>query len=158
MYIQHITLSTGHNARTSRTDVSDETLAVLVPWLNAGIESRAPQLLPVPQLSHYSAVAIVERGTLVCTIYGPPGPHMSEPPPLVTFGVAQRSRQGGELWDMLVGQFGAKPGLQKPSEPWCAVALHPSLAADPAVQWIGDLERCIAWAWITRNPAIDDTP
>jgi hypothetical protein len=23
------------------------------------------------------------------------------------------------------------------------------------IGWMGDFERCVAWAWITRNPAIE---
>lgn len=161
MYINHITLSTGHCNRSRRADVDDATLAVLVPWLDAAVATGTAQPLPVAALSHYSAVALSEGGGLICTIYAPGGPHVPGQPahgegnPLVTLGVAQRSRQGGDLWAQLVASFGAKTGLQKPAEPWCAVALHPGLALQrDAAQFIGDLERCIAWAWITRRPAI----
>lgn len=160
-YIRHITLTTGHCNRSSRAEVDDATLAVLAPWLVKAVASGAPQPLPVDDLSHYSAVAFTDGGGLVVTIYAPSGPHVpgqsSRPggTPLVTIGVAQRSRHGGNLWAMMVASFGAAAGLAKPQEPWCAVALHPAVALhEDAARWLGDLERCIAWAWITRRPLL----
>ena len=40
--------------------------------------------------------------------------------------------------------------------PWLAVITHPTLAAHlGATEWLGDFERCVAWAWITRHPAVE---
>jgi hypothetical protein len=157
-YINHITLSTGHNRRSPRSEVGDDTLALLHPWLTAALNSGDIVPLPVPSLAHFGVRAIKEVG-LVVTIYGPNGPHTPGKPhrgewmPLVTLGVAQRSREAGDLWAMLVANFGARAGLKAPATPWVAVALHPSASGYPeALDWLGDLERCIAWAWITRNP------
>jgi hypothetical protein len=59
------------------------------------------------------------------------------------------------LWQMMVETFGAHPSAQMPSTPWCAMALHAPLMAHPDVlEWLSDLERCIAWAWMTRNPVL----
>lgn len=162
MYINHITLTTGHLGRSPRAAVADDALAVLVPWLQDAIASPDGLPIPVPPLAHYSCKAMVESGALVATIFAPAGPHTSGQPyagdmlPLITFGVAQRSRQGGGLWALMVAQFGAAEGLQEPATPWCAVAIHPSIAGYPeAAKWLGDLERCIAWAWITRNAQLE---
>ena len=36
-----------------------------------------------------------------------------------------------------------------PEPPWCAVEIHPALALYPAAaEWLGDFERCVAWAWV----------
>lgn len=84
---------------------------------------------------------------------------ISEPqgPALVTMAVAMRPRQGAGLWRTLHNLLGgAMPPLvtdpaTQPPAPWLAVALHlPALlpAPHPALHWLGDAERCIAWAWI----------
>lgn len=158
MYITHLTLNTGHTARTPRSDVSASVTKLLADWLPATVNSGRVHALPVPELSHFSAQVSMEDGGLVVTVSAPLGPHTpgqvhaGQTIPLVTFGVAQRSRQGALLWAMLLQSFGAKPGLQAPVTPWCAVALHPSLGAyTEPVDWLGDFERCVAWAWITRN-------
>lgn len=162
MYINHITLTTGHIARTSRGDVASEVTALLAPWLQDIINSGRAHPLPVPALSHYSAQALVQDGALVVTVYAPAGPHIQGRPhdgggmPLVTFGVAQRSRHAAKLWGTLIQAFPMHPGVTMPDAPWLAVALHPSMAAYAgAVDWLADFERSIAWSWITRNPTID---
>ena len=40
-YINHVTLTTGHCRRSPRDEVSDETLAILHPWMTGAIESIA---------------------------------------------------------------------------------------------------------------------
>lgn len=159
MYLNHITLNTGHLARTSRTDVAPAVTQLLASWLPATLNSGKYHHLPVPELSHFSAQIFVQDGALVVTVSASVGPHQQGKPhngqtmPLVTFGVAQRSRQGAPLWSMLVKAFGCVAGLQQPGTPYCAVAIHPRIAAyKGATGWLGDFERCVAWAWITRNP------
>lgn len=40
---------------------------------------------------------------------------------------------------------------QVPPEPWVAVRIEVGAAVMPeAMAWTGDLERCLAWAWIER--------
>lgn len=146
-YIAHITLSTGHIRRSPRSEVGDDALAVLVPWLEAARAAGEPIPLPAESLAHYSGKVMLEDGALLCTIYGPGAV------PLVTFGVAQRSRQGEPLWELLAGMGQPSPAARMPSAPWCGVVLHPSAVLFPdAMEWLGDLERCVAWAWITRKP------
>lgn len=164
MYINHITLTTGHLVRSERAGVADQTLEAVSPWLRAAIDAGRPVPLPVHELAHFSARAMMSEGGLVVTIYGPAGPYQAGKPhagehiPLVTMAAAQRSRHGAPLWHQMVAAFGAKTGLLRPAEPWCAVALHPSIAGYPdAAHWLGDFERCIAWAWITRNPDLQAT-
>jgi len=159
-FINHITLSTGHCRPSPRAEVDDETLAILGPWLDQARKSGNIEPLPVAPLSHYGAMVIKDVG-LVVTIYGPRGPHTpgqshsGEWLPLVTLGIAQRSRESGDLWASLLAHLGGKTGIMAPTPPWVAVSIHDTIASYPeALQWIGDLERCIAWAWITRNPAL----
>lgn len=158
-YLNCITLSTGHCLRTPRSEVHDETLALLVPWLNRAVETGNVEPLPVPALSHFGARAIKDIG-LVVTIYGPLGPHMTGHPhsgkwlPLSTLGIAQRSRESADLWVSMLAHFGGKPGITAPGAPWAAVAIHATLGGYPdALQWLTDFERCLAWAWISRHRA-----
>jgi hypothetical protein len=159
MHLNHITLNTGHLARTSRADVAPEVTQLLADWLPGTINSGRTHALPVPSLSHFAVQVFVQDGGLVVTVVAPMGPHQQGQPhagqtmPLITMGVAQRSRQGAPLWSMLISAFGSVAGLQQPGTPWCAVAVHPSIAAyDGPVDWLGDFERCVAWAWLTPNP------
>lgn len=70
-------------------------------------------------------------------------------------GVAQRGEQGAKLWGLLCGVHVGKAGCIKPDEPWCGVVVHPSIGTYRGdLAWVGDFERCVAWAWITRHPVI----
>ena len=163
MYINHTTLTSGHNARTSRVDVADDVLAIVVPWLQSIVGAGQKSPLPVPALRHFSAIAYVQDGGLIVTVYGPTGPHRTGQPasadiPLVTFGVAQRSRHSEPLWAMLLANFEHPAGIKQPETPWCAVVMHPSIMAHAdAIGWLADFERCVAWAWITRNTQLEST-
>lgn len=159
-YINHITLSTGHCRRSPRAEVNDATLSILHLWLERARASGEIEPLPVAALSHFAGRVTKEIG-LVVTIYGPAGPHTPGSPhkgrhlPIVTIGIAQRSREARDLWAHLIAHFGAKNGIDAPVTPWCAVALHDNIAGfTDALRWLGDLERCIAWAWMTRNAAL----
>ena len=164
MYINHITLASGHVARTDRSDVNSAVTQLLADWLPDTINSGKAHPLPVAELSQFSAQVFVEGGALVVTVSAPVGPHEQGKPhfgpvmPLITMGVAQRSRQGAGLWSALTKAFDTRPGLEQPGTPWLAVAVHPSIAAYAGpVEWLGDFERCVAWAWITRNPNLRST-
>ena len=159
MFLNHLTLSTGHLVRSARSDVGPAVTLLLDKWLRSCIDSGRPHPLPLPPLSHFSVQALLEDGALVVTVFAPHGPHQPGKPyvgrttPLVTFGVAQRSRQGAQLWGMLIKVFPVKDGLEPPDTPYCAVAVHSSVIAfDGPTEWLGDFERCVAWTWLTRNP------
>jgi hypothetical protein len=150
-YIHHITLTTGHLVARPRSEVTDETLAIMVPWLREAIAAAGPVEIPV---IGYPARAVVEDGGLVVTVYSPK-PDIGPSLPLVTFGVAARSRVAPKLWELLSAMPGVVPGIEQPSVPWCAAVLHPALAADlEAAEWLADFEHVVAWCWVTRNPEL----
>ncbi len=149
MYLNHITLSTGHTRRSARAEVSDGTIGALTPWLQSAIAHKDDYPLPgtLGTADGFVAQVSVEHGALLCSV------GQQQTGPLVTFGVAARSRQSGELWAMLCAQYGAAEALMAPATPWCAVALHSAFALQHGMAaWIGDFERCVAWTWIERNP------
>lgn len=77
--------------------------------------------------------------------------------PLVTFGVAARSRGAAELWGMMHDTSGGY-GLMTdpntvPGSPWCAVRVEPSMLADldEPWRWLAAYEVEVATAWIERR-------
>ena len=82
---------------------------------------------------------------------------MDEPIPLVTFGVGVQG-DTGPLWQYLCRVIANIPGFgfpdaidpeSPPPTPWCGVGLHVPLllgAYPDALHWLGDFERCVAWA------------
>ena len=148
MYINHITLNTGSIDRTSRVDVSDDVVAALRPWLKEALTNKGD--FPLPSVlgmgDDHRAQVTVQKGALVCTVFGP------QLAPLVTFGVAERSRHA-HLWTTMTAQFGAKDGIKEPSTPWCAVVQHPAYSAyQDASSRVGEFVRSVAWARIEGGP------
>ena len=139
-YLHHVTLATGHQRRSPRAEVAESAMAVMAAWLDRALLVEAPQPLPVPG---YTAEAMTAPGGLVVTVSAVAGV------PLVTFGVARRARNAAGLWRRLSGLAQVQES-EPPPAPWIGVVVLPALATDPAVRWLGDFERCIAWAWIER--------
>lgn len=142
-YLNHITLSPGHTRRSPRAEVSDETIKALQPWLKAGLKTGEDTPLPGDLGAIYSASLTLLDGSLNCTV-------KRGELPLVQFAVAARSRHA-RLWPLLAGLAG-NPDLPEPGTPWLAVRLLPGLQSDlAATGWLGDFERCAAWAWIDKS-------
>lgn len=156
MFINCITLTTGHNARTSREGVPDDVLVIVEQWLLEIINTDQRSPLPVEKLSHYSAVAFEQEGGLMVTVYGPLGQRQQDQPaiadiPLVTFGIAQKPHQAESLWAVMLANFDHPADIKQPSTPWCAVVMHSTIISHrDAMPWIAEFERCVAWAWIMR--------
>lgn len=146
-YLWHITLETGHSRRSPRAEVDDEVVAVMAAFVVRALNSGA--VAPMPGPLGYGARVSGEGGVLMVTIARLPLV------PLVTFGVATRSRHSARLWRLL--HDGAASPLRTdradvPSPPWLGVRLEPGILSDPtALSWLADAERCIAWAWIERG-------
>ena len=146
-YIHHVTLTTGHTRRSWRYEITPEAMYVVAGLLEQAVvegEAAIPAAEPACNVS-----VTVEGQCMIATVWGP------ERAPLVTLGVAARARCGAKLWPML-HHHAALPLVtrteERPDEPWCAVRLEPGIAIyTDAAHWLGDFERCIAWAWLARR-------
>ncbi len=70
--------------------------------------------------------------------------------PVAIFGVADTAEAATPIWGGLV-EIAAHWHIEVPDKlpelPWCAAVI---LASSPAVEWLGDFERCVARAWLER--------
>ena len=149
-YIHHLTITTGHTRKSYRNEVASDIIDTLQATLSAAI---AGQLPPLPgDLSGYHLSAGAVGRCLMATVWAPPKAVPSRPTPLVTIGVAARSRCAADLWGRLVESHPAPLQPAMPDAPWCAVQLQPGIMSDiGAMGWLGDFERCLAWAWLERQ-------
>ncbi|AVQ00330.1 hypothetical protein C7S18_23825 (plasmid) [Ahniella affigens] len=148
--LNHITLTTGHARWSPRSEVSESFLRELVPMIRE-CEKHGVVDLPTPsglmQLSRLEGPGPADQ--TACWAIRPPGG-----PALVTIALAISRDAGVDMWAML--HMIEEPGNPRstragePAEaPWLAVIPHVALALYPdASAWLGDAERCIAWAWI----------
>lgn len=130
-YIWHVTLDTGHGRRSLRNEIDAATITIVRQQIDEALAAGSAAIL-----EGYTLTATTPAGALLATVTGNAGP-------LAIIGVARSSLQSAALWRRLDAE-GAPP-----SPPWCAVRLQAPLASDlDAAGWLGDYERCIAWAWL----------
>lgn len=156
VYVTHVTLTSGHSRKSYRDEVGDEAVMLCADLIDQALD--LPHLHAViPRTDGCSLSATAEGSSLVATIWSPPVELRGSSPqrvPLVTLGVATRDRHGAKLWRLLhasrESQLQTSPE-QVPGAPWVAARVEVGAALMPeAMHWCGDLERCLAWAWIER--------
>ena len=151
MHIHHLTITTGHSRRSNRHEIAPQVLAdlrgMLAAALPPGAQTGRIDLTMIEPAGHW--LRLTRHGRcLLCTL-------MRDDVPLVTFGIATHSRCGAGMWRALLRDADILPDARPPDparapqEPWIAARLEPGLGLAPdAAQWAGDLERCVAWAWL----------
>jgi hypothetical protein len=147
MYIQQIMLNTGSITRVNRDDVQDDVVAVLGAWVEQGLTDNGDISLPgvLGASDIYRAQVTRINGGLVCTVFG------ALLVPLVTFGVAVRSRHS-HLWITMVEQLGSAKEIKVPEAPWCAVVLHPAYQTHQgALSWLDQFVQSVAWSRLRRG-------
>ena len=149
-YIRHVTLTTGHTRDSLPGEVSDDVLATVGVMIDR-IVADDTETVPIPGFPGYSLGGKASSKCLAATVWadGPPSEVIA------TIGVATHSRCGATLWRGL-HDWGTAPVVTDPDrcppEPWVAAALEGPIAQHPgATTWLGDFERCLAWAWVVRQ-------
>jgi len=152
-YLHHVTLTTGDTRRSYRRECNDGLIRELAPIV-AQCEREGIAELPSPtglmRLDRISENDRPSRHIAIWSIREPQGPA------LVTLALAMEDRAGAGVWRALHSGHAEPMPLatradSRPGAPWLAVMLHLPAALPrphPAIPWLGDAERCIAWAWI----------
>ena len=154
-YIEHLTITSGNSRRCWREEVADEILDMLRPLIDRAIKTG--RHVPLPDVVSPRSTITASQGrarALVVTVWGPAvGARIGQfdATPLVTLGVAPTSLASAELWRQMVPGGGEEqlPQPPAPAVPWLAVLVHPTVTLwSEALSWLGDFERCLAWAWV----------
>lgn len=147
-YLRHLTLDTGHQRDSYRDEVADDVVAMLRPLLERAVRGEH---VPIPgdiEPACTMTGGVGRDRALLLTICGPPTLGVDHPP-ILQLGVAPSSLAGAALWREW---FGTARDDRTPAAPWCCVRIMPAMAVYPsAAEWLGDFERCAAWAWLARS-------
>lgn len=148
----HVTLDTGHSRQSRRDEVAEAVLPVVQGLLSEVLAGGQPRVPGVP--GEFTLTGAREGPCLLVTVWGPGGSLGTAP--IVTIGVARDA--GVSLWRMLHESAAARSAPivtdpdAPPPAPWCAARLEVGTALYPeAMEWLGDFERCLAWAWLERQ-------
>lgn len=147
-YIRHITLTTGHVRDSYRHEVGDDVVAACRDLITRVTANDGATPASIPGVGAYSITGQASSSCLTLSVMadGPP------PELICSIGVALRSLCGATLWRRL-HRWSDAPALTDasrcPPEPWVAAGLSAGIARHPdALAWLGDMERCLAWAWL----------
>lgn len=154
-HIQHLTVNTGHSTMSPRSEVSDAIIALvqreLLPHAEFAIPGvRAGWSVKLTRMATAGMFSIFHCGV-----------------PIVTCGLAMDARASDLVWRQLMSLHSLSSGCREtmpedwplePSQPrsvpWLGVVLLPTVAIVPPedLGWLGDFERCLAWAIIEETP------
>lgn len=141
-FIRHITLTTGHVRDSFAGEVSPAAVDVCKDLIRQMNACKRPR---IPGFESFSVSGVSHGRCFVATVW-------SGNEPIVTIGIATHSRCGAEVWRALHKSTTMPCATNVdscPSEPWCAARLEPLFLWYPdAMQWVGDFERCLAWAFV----------
>ena len=158
--LSHLTLNTGHLARTARAEVGSDVVSYLLPIIDA--EGGAVPGMPGWFLDFMFPIGQDGGrldGGVFFQIADEPG---TSKRPVVMAVAAWTEAMAGSAWEQaMLGYRAQQPALAAfglwreppdgtPPLPWLAVWLTPfaGLADAQAMQAFGDLERCVVWALI----------
>ena len=151
-YLHHVTLTTGHVRRSTRDEIAEDVRPQIAALLAAALDGQEP-VIPGAEPPGCTLRVIDDGTTRRCCTVEVLAPYPEQTEVIVTVGIAGHSRCGAALWRHLHDGHDdlVTAGEPCPPEPWCAVRLEVGLALYPeAAEWLGDLERCLAWAWLDR--------
>lgn len=152
----HITLNSGHSRQSARSEIRDDIITLVSDLITRALAGEKP---PLPQLANYYLTGTRDEGALVVTVWrnATPKGQLPQRVPIATIGVAIKDGDKAlELWHTLhlshksqeMPLATAKRKLP-PAAPWCAARLDPGVTLFPdTAGWMGDFERCLAWAWV----------
>lgn len=144
-YIRHITLQTAHSRNIEKSEISAESIEFCTDLITSCLLNPNEKVSIKNFDGYYFSAGNTGGKSLFGTVwYGEL--------PLVTFVVAKKSRNAAKVWQELHRNvtLEAKTDVKDvPSVPFIAVSVQVTANLVPdAMSWLGDFERCIAWAWM----------
>ena len=132
--MQHLTLDTGHTRVSFRDEIAPAVLEQMKPLTVTGTH-------PMPDPPGGTLQVSVDGSAVLATVLA------DDDAPLVTLAVAADADGAQKLWRLIGGPDVAEPT----ATPWLAVKLQVGVWLHPAAtDWLGDFERCWAWAWLAQ--------
>lgn len=152
-WLEHINLTTGHSRRSYADEVSEAALIACRDLL-LRMNGDPAELLPITNTGYSLSGYTKTSRCLTVSIVREPAK------PIVLMAVAGHSRCGAKVWRELHDyadewRLPYVTDRNRPApEPWCAALLDAAAATEPpdGLMMLGNLERYLAWAWLTLNP------
>ena len=152
-YLHHITLPSLHRRESYRSEASDTAVAFAADLLTRAQGGERVDL--IGPAAHHGLSVKIDGHVMLATIDAPAGPYTRGDPnrgptvPMLLMGVPRKARPGPGLWALMCTTAKMDTLPNAPSYPYlAALPLAPLPMFEEATDWLGDLERLLAWAWI----------
>ena len=153
----HVSVNTGDVVLSRRAEVSDDEVEVFQQLV------ASARTWKIPSVGHGFTCTVTADGGGVST-FDVSVEFEGEPGPVVFCVLCTNEAMTRAAWDLmsrlslrfLDGPLGAQMAAKEATvyTPWLAVLLMPGAVVAPdASAWIGDFQRCLAWALIEREAA-----
>lgn len=150
-FIRHITLQTGHSRDCYASEISADALKFCHDLIHQCLATDGEKVAIRNFDGYYLTCGNVGGRTLLGSVWH----GVNDSTPLVNFAVATKSRNSAIAWRKLHNYSTINPQTNInaiPPVPWLAASLEPGAVMYPdAMHWLGDFERCLAWAWVTYD-------
>ncbi|TNH04953.1 hypothetical protein FHQ26_05505 [Testudinibacter sp. TR-2022] len=139
-YINHLTVNTGHSRKSPKSEVAQDTLDMLKPWVRDMLKGYSVSIAD----ENY-ACKIGKHNAKLCEFIICRIDDKMRQTEIIKAVLCTHSREKKSAWKLAQGQG------EPPEVPFLAVKLmlenmKPEYQED--LIWIADFERCIAWAYI----------
>ncbi|HYC79309.1 MAG TPA: hypothetical protein VEI02_16950 [Planctomycetota bacterium] len=137
----HVNLTTGIRRSTHRRDADDAAITEIL----ACLRNRTTVL---PSKQNVALITVPQGRSLAAAIEASGRKSLARTIASIAVDV---DGSGGAMWSRLhQGRELATHEHDRPTAPWSALRLEAGLAEHPgAARWLNDLERDLAWAWLT---------
>lgn len=152
--MQHITLTSGDVRWSPREEVDDGLMRLLVDHLSAGLHATRTAPAPIPRMDGYAMHGTTDGNVLMASISQW---HAEAWMPILTIAAVPADAPVQRIAGLLTHAGDAPRELPRPG-PWCLVRLYDTAALVPPedLLWMGDYERCLAWAWLESGVGAED--
>ncbi|MGV7078513.1 hypothetical protein ACWA5Z_06865 [Testudinibacter sp. P80/BLE/0925] len=144
-YIDHITVNTGHRRKSPRSEVAKEILPMLKTWIKDMLGGIARGI------NDQYLCKIGRHNAKMCEFLICRTDEMMAEQEIAKAVLCTHSREKAKAWRM-AGGHGTPPEV-----PFLAVKLNNKAhVTAEETNWLGDFERCIAWAYIDYHADKND--
>lgn len=146
-YIYHTTIDNGRTRRSPRSEVAQEVIDTIVPWVKNMLDGHPQGIID----DKYSCRAEM-RNSKMCEFVISRLTADMQATDVIRFVVCRHSRHKQNAWALVSGVG------EPPEVPFCAVKFEGLSLIDDLehIGEFGDVERCIAWAWLQHQEAKND--
>lgn len=141
-FINHYTVNTNHLRESPRSEVTKEALEFCTEILNTMLTGKSADIV-----DSYKIHGTIEKNYCLAVIFKATDKNKT---PLIKIGITNNENEAKTVW-LAIANNDDLPITNLPSTPFVIARITDHGISDfELLQWVGDFERVLAWAWIEK--------